>query len=179
MKKVHVELTGITPLLMNNPASMMDVTSKVKKTTVKEDYETQAERVAYKNSKGELYIPATAIKGCLVNAAAYKKLGKHAARPFIAGSVFIQEDEVLLGRKKYDLDIRTVVIQRNRVVKARPKISDWKVKFIINYDDTMIADGEIIKLILEDGGKRIGILDFRPAKLGSFGMFEVTQWKEE
>jgi hypothetical protein len=40
-------------------------------------------------------------------------------------------------------------------------------------------DSNEIKSILEEAGSRIGILDFRPDKLGSFGMFEVTKWEEK
>jgi len=84
-----------------------------------------------------------------------------------------------LGTKKYTLDIRTVVIQRARVVKARPKIENWKINFEITYNENLIGDAEIIKQILEEGGQRIGLLDFRPQKMGSFGMFEITKWEEQ
>ncbi len=91
----------------------------------------------------------------------------------------ISPQEIGLGTKKYDIDLRTVVIQKARVVKARPTLKNWKVKFTLTYDDTLIAGSDMIKPILEEAGKRVGILDFRPAKLGNFGMFEVTQWKEK
>lgn len=180
MKKIQVEIKGLSPLLMNSPKGMLEEKEKMKKTTMNYNHEVEAERVAYRDKKGQLFIPSAAIKGCLVNAAAYKKFGKHTARPIIAGGVFITPNEVLLGTKDYEIDVRTVVIQRARVVKARPVINEWKVSFILNYDETMIPDSEsMIKPILEDAGKRVGLLDFRPQKLGNFGTFEVTKWKEE
>lgn len=181
MKKVKVELKGVTPLLMNNPQSMIDkAQGEMKQITAKYDLEQDAKKLAYKTKSGELYIPATAIKGCLIGGASYRKFGKHTAKPILSAGVFIVPDQVLLGTKKYELDIRTVVIQRQRVVKARPTIKDWKVSFELNYDETLINDGEsMIKPILEDAGKRVGLLDFRPQKLGSFGTFEVTKWQEE
>jgi len=178
MKKIKVELTGMTPLLMNSPKGMLESDKEITQRTKKYDPEIEAEKVAYRTNKKELYVPAEAIKGCLVNASAYKKFGKYSARPIIAGGVFINPEQILLGIKKYEIDLRTVVIQRARVVKARPKIKNWKIQFDLMYDDTLISSGDLIKPILEEGGRRVGILDFRPQKLGSFGMFEVSKWEE-
>lgn len=180
MKTVKVEITGTSPLLMNSPKGMLeDVGSKVKSKTEKRDSSKEAEKVAYRTKKGELYVPAEAIKGCLVGAASYKKIGKYAARPMIAGGVFIQPHEIILGVKDYEVDLRTVVIQRQRVVKARPRIDSWKLSFELQYNEKLIGNSEIVKSILEEAGERVGLLDFRPQKLGSFGMFKVTKWQEK
>ena len=165
---------------MNSPASMINENSqKLKMKTEGYNSEKEAERVAYKKKNGELYIPATAIKGALINASSFKKIGKYAAKSIIAGGVFILESEIGLGTKKYNIDRRTVVIQRARVVKSRPMIENWKVNFELSYNEKVIGDPEIIKSILIDAGTRIGLLDFRPQKTGSFGMFEVTKWEEQ
>lgn len=179
MKKVKVEITGISPLLMNNPISMLNEANGLSSKTTKRDIKKDAEILAYKTDKGELYIPSEAIKGCLVNAGAYKKFGKFAAKPFIAGGVVISPSKIGLGTKEYTLDVRTVVIQRARVPKARPMVEHWKATFELSYDETLIADDTLLRPILEEGGKRIGILDFRPQKLGNFGMFEVTKWQKQ
>lgn len=180
MKKVKVEIVGLTPLLMNNPKSMLDDAKSITSQTEKRDLTTEAEKLAYRIKDGTLYIPAEAIKGSIVNAASYKKFGKYSAKPIVAGSVFIQPTEVSLGTKKYDLDVRTVVIQRkSRVVKARPTLKEWKAEFELTYNNEFISNGEsLIKPILEEAGQRVGLLDFRPAKLGSFGMFKVSKWQE-
>jgi len=180
MKKVEVEITGTTPLLMNSAKSMIeDMTKTSRRTTEKVKPEVEAEKVAYRKKDGELYVPAEAVKGCLVGASSYKKFGKYSAKPIISGGVIITPTEIGLGTDKYDIDLRTVVIQRSRVVKARPKIDNWKITFILQYDETLISDSKIIKPILEEAGKRVGLLDFRPQRLGSFGMFEVTKWNEK
>ncbi len=181
MKKVNVELTGITPLLMNSPKSMIEdnVEKQLQTKTKNYDLDAEAKKLAYTTKNGELYVPSQAIKGALINASSFKKIGKYAAKSIIAGGVFITKQEIGLGTKKYDLDIRTVVIQRARIVKARPKIEKWKLNFEIQYNENMIGNSEIIKSILIEAGQRIGILDFRPQKTGSFGMFEVTKWEEQ
>jgi hypothetical protein len=182
-KKVIVEITGKTPILMNNPRSMMfeeEAKGSVVSTTRKRDPVAEAETRAYRMKDGNLYIPAEALKGCLVNAASYKKFGKYSAKPIIAGCVQILPQQISLKTKDYDIDERTVVIRgRGRVIRARPMVDKWKLTFELEYDAGFIQSSNLIREILEEGGQRIGIMDFRPAKLGSFGMFRVTKWDEK
>ena len=178
MKTIKVTIEGVTPLLMNSPKSMLDEAMGVTSKTTKRDIKVDCDKLAYKMKDGTLYIPSEAIKGCLIGASSYKKFGRFTAKPIVAGGVIISPQEVSLKTKKYEMDIRTVVIQRARVVKARPKLEKWKVDFIINYDEELIPDANLIKPILEDAGKRVGLLDFRPAKNGSFGIFKITNWEE-
>lgn len=178
MKKIKVEIEGISPLMMTNPKSML-TKKEVTGTTEKYDINEQAENYLYK-SDGKLYIPCESIKGCIIDASSYKKIGKYSAKPIIAGAINITPAQIILNTNKYEIDYRTVVLQRrNRIPCARPVIKDWKVSFDLNYNEKLISNPTIIKSILEEGGERVGILAFRPAKLGSFGMFKVTKWKEE
>jgi len=179
MKTINVELTGVTPILMNSPKAMLDIAEGVVTKTAKRNIKKEAEKLAYRMKSKELYIPAEAVKGAIINASAYKKFGKYSARPIIAGGLNISPNEIGLGIKKYDLDIRTVVIQRARIVKIRPKIENWKIKFKINFDETLISNADLIRPILEEAGKRVGLLDFRPAKNGSFGTFVISKWEVE
>jgi hypothetical protein len=182
-RTVMVEITGKTPILMNNPRSMMfeeEAKGSVVSTTRKRDPVAEAETRAYRMKDQTLYIPAEALKGCLVNAASYKKFGKYSAKPIIAGTVQILPQQISLKTKDYEIDERTVVIRgRGRVIRARPMVSKWKLNFELEYDAGFISSGNLIREILEEGGQRIGIMDFRPAKLGSFGMFKVTKWDEK
>jgi hypothetical protein len=184
-KIVHVELTSIpgSGILMNNPRSMFDdeeAKAQVVSTTRKRDPVKEAEGRAYRMKDGTLYVPAEAVKGCLVNSAAYKKLGKYSAKPIIAGCVQILPQQISLKTKNYDIDERTVVIRgRGRVIRARPTLDKWKLSFDLVYDTAFIQGSHLIRAMLEEGGQRVGIMDFRPAKLGSFGMFTVTKWEEK
>lgn len=181
-KVVKVEITGKTPLLMNNPRSMMfeeEAKKDIVSTTKKRNPTAEAEGRAYRMKDGTLYVPAEAIKGCLVNAASYKKFDKFSAKPIIAGCVQILPQQISLKTKNYEIDERTVVIRmRGRVIRARPMVTNWKLTFDLEYDAGFISSSNLIRGILEEGGRRIGIMDFRPAKLGNFGMFTVTKWQE-
>ena len=188
MKTIVCGLAGVTPLLMNSPKSMLSQGDElVKKTTTERNREEEAEKLAYRTSKGTLYVPATAIKGCIINASSYKKVGKYSLKPLIAGGVRITPDEVEVKEKKggkvlkdYDIDLRTVVIQRQgRVLKARPKIVNWYIEFEIKYNDNLIGDDRIIKQTLTEGGERVGLLDFSPRNKGDFGTFEIVKWEKK
>lgn len=184
MKKIEVELEGETPLLMHSAENMEE--QGMKKNPAKQyDPKEQAEKVAYKNKKGELYVPARCMKACLINAASWYKFGKKSAKPIIAGCTRIEPTEVTLTDlkdkilKKYEIDRRPVVIQRARIIRARPRMDEWKLKFNIIYNEKMIVDVNIIREILEEAGQRIGLLDNRPAKYGENGCFKVTKFLPE
>ena len=177
MKEIDVEIKGVTPLLMNSPKAMLEPQEALKIKTKKRNREEEAEKVVYRDKDGVLYVPSTAIKGTIIQASAYKKAGKFALRPIISGGMRIKEEEITLNTKDYEIDLRTGVIQRARIVIARPKIKDWKLNFTIIYDEDLISDPNIIKTVLGEAGKRVGILAFRPQKNGEFGTFEITKFE--
>jgi len=162
---------------MHSAHSMQAQTAKrnpAKQYNAKED----AENAAYRMKDGTLFVPARAIKGCMVNASSWTKFGKLSAKPIIAGSTHIEPSEVSLGTKDYEIDLRPVVVQRARIIRARPRLDSWKLKFQIIYNDDVIQQTEILKNILEEAGQRIGLLDNRPQKYGDNGTFKVTSFKE-
>ena len=177
MKEVNVQIKGITPLLMNSPKGMLEPEEPLKIKTAKRDRVKEAEKVVYRDKHGVLFVPSTAIKGTIIQASAYKKAGKYALRPIISGGMRIKEQEITLNETKYEIDLRTGVIQRARIVIARPRLDKWKLNFTIIYDEDLIPDPIIIKTVLIEAGKRVGILAFRPQKNGEFGMFEVTKFE--
>ena len=183
MRKVNVEIEGTTPLLMNNPQSMIDEQLGERKETTgqktksRKQKEKDADVLAYKKKNGELYIPAEAIKGCLLNGASWKKFGKYSAKQVMASAVRIHPEQVGIGKKSYTYDVRTVVIQRNRVVKLRPRIEKWKASFELWWDENLISSPDLVKPILVEAGQRVGLLDFRPQKTGPFGCFEVIKFE--
>lgn len=180
MKKIKVKIKGTSPLLMDSPQSMLEEKQGIKSATKKKNPIDDIDKLAYKMKDGTLYIPAEAIKGSIIGASSYKKFDKYSAKPIISGCVRISPSQISLNQKEYDIDIRTAVNrQMGRIIVARPMINEWEVEFGLEYDDNLIGNHLLIKEILEDAGKRVGLLAFRPQKNGSFGMFEVIQWKEK
>jgi len=181
MKTINVEIKGTSPLLMNkyNIEAELD-RQKGRRTTKKYVAEEEAEKGAYWMShtkKKELMIPAIVLYASLLNASSFYRIAKRSAKSILAGSIKIEPMEIGLGTDKYQLDIRPVVIQRNKVLKGRARLDEWKASFKIIYDERLIADPTIIKDVLTDAGMRIGICDFRPSKGGPYGCFEVLKFE--
>jgi hypothetical protein len=53
---------------------------------------------------------------------------------------------------------------------------DWKLTFTAELDTTILSE-KLLRAIIDDAGKRVGLGDFRPATKGPFGRFVVTNWK--
>ncbi len=182
MKKIQVELEGETPIMMHSAHNMGKSTPK-KNPTKEYDDEEEAEKVAYRTKKGELYLPSRCMKACFVNGASWYKFGNRGAKSIVAGCTKIEPYEILFLDDKnkivkdYEIDLRPVVIQRARIMRARPKLDYWKVKFTIVYNDEIIKDTDILKKILAESGQRIGLLDNRPQKTGENGTFKVNKFK--
>jgi len=182
MKEIKVTLVGVTPLLMHSAKMMLEDKDKVVRSKVKGkavDYNAQAEKYTYRSKNKDLYVPANAIKGAMVNASAGKKSGKFFMKPIIAGSVYIRPFEVSLGTKVIEeVDIRTVVnknMRSARIIVARPRFNNWKIDFTIVYDSVRVGTG-VIKEILEEAGWRIGLLSFSPRNYGEFGQFKIEKF---
>lgn len=180
MREIDVEIEGLAPLMMHSPKGMFVQEGSTRSTMKKVDPKEEAEMGSYRNKEGYLYIPVEAVRGCLLNGASFKKVGKYSAKSILAGNVRIEPMEILLGTKNYEIDIRTVVLsqgkKRNRIIRARPRLDEWKAKFKIIYNENFIGDPSIIKACLEDAGGRVGLLEYRPQTGGNYGIFKVTKF---
>jgi len=184
MRNIEVEIKG-NVLLMHSPKSMLDVKPTTSKKNKVYDHKEEAEKSAYRSKDGNLFIPSQAIFSTILNGSAFKKIGRFSVKSYLAGNMRIEPaSEIPLLNKKgkpikdYEIDLRTVVIQRkSRIVRARPMVSDWTAKFTIVYNEQFITNDEIIKECLKDAGTRVGLLEYRPQLSGSYGTFEITKWE--
>lgn len=172
-KSVKVKLKGISPLLMHS-FPMVPLEAAEKRTP-----EEQAEHAAYRDpDTGELYIPGTNIQRALIGAATYSKgKGRASLQKQTAASVFVSPERILLGVKKFVVDSRPVVVPatKGRVIRHRPRLDSWEVSFELSWDAALLKESEVRKIV-DDMGARVGLLDFRPEKKGSFGRCIVTKW---
>lgn len=179
MKKIEVELEGTSPLLMHNIQGA-DLQGGSKRKLATYDDKVEAEKSAYRMTSGNgdktLCVPCRCLYGCILKSASYFKVKNRSVKPVIAGALRIEPEEVSLGTDKYEIDIQSVVIQGARILRARPKLRDWKLKFNIIYNEDYITDPKMIKEILDDAGVKVGLLDFRPATGGMFGTFIVSRF---
>jgi len=182
MKKFEVEIEGITPLLMNKPSQ--DIIEKSK--DVKRETET-SEQIAFHKLyeiEGKIYTPATHLQGSLIEAGKFKKkLGRGTSKANYSKTcgyaVEIEPFEIIHEIQDWEVfSIQAVnPTTRGRNILHRPMFKNWKLKFFVNFDEEEI-EPEVIKEIFDIAGRKVGIGDWRPAKKGRFGKFQIIKWKE-
>lgn len=167
---VNVKIKGTKPLLMNAPNNIGKSSAKTKVNYIPED---EAESVTYRDDEGKLCVPALALLAMMKKASGSFKApgkGRKTLRDFVYSGLMIKGGELLpLDQQEYIIDARPVVIGKARVMKWRPKIKDWSMSFQIEIIDDVIWNPSMVKSIMEESGKFIGLLDFRPL----FGTFEI------
>lgn len=170
----EVELESLAPLKMDKWLNEPQPKSL-------EGYKKQAELKVYLNEKGEISIPANAIKASMRLASS--EIGKikesKKNRQTVSSSLFFDKDMYSIGKKKPDMIVEDVVTRGvgdkvTRVKTFRPLIKQWKVKVKITSWNTEKATGDFIQESLILAGARFGILSHRP----EFGRFKVKSFKQ-
>ena len=180
--KVKVKIKGRTPLLMNrlNIEDLMDtgMRRRAKRWDPKEDAEKSA-YIDVIDGKRQLYVPSEAVYGMIINTAKQYRVKKMSLSSMLAGSIHIEPEKIPLGTDKYEVDIRPVVIQKNRVPKARARLNNWELTFYIVYYNPAIPKDILptLREVLQDGGYRMGLLDYRPQHKGWFGTFTIEEFE--
>jgi hypothetical protein len=185
--QIKVTIQGVTPLLMNrfHEENEVKVQSGVTSVSIsgKGTPREQAEKKAYKDTEGNLYIPGPNIFSCIIQAGTFHKAGKQKITTLksslIPAGVSILDIVCPLGTKEYEVDSRSVVIPSTggRIMAHRPRLDEWGTTFSLDVDTDMF-DMKTIRLLVDDAGKKVGLGDFRPARKGPFGKFVVTGWEE-
>jgi len=172
-------VTGLSPLLQNNPANFIGVDQGSGITTGRKKYDDKEEAQLRLYIDGDtFYHPANAFTKAALRAVAGKKFGKMFATTMIKGAVFITEPGVTIldgkGKpaRKYEIDRQPVVVNKARVLRCRPKWMPWKMRLALEVDMALLSAEQVVEA-LSLAGRIIGIGDFRPEKSGAFGRFSV------
>ena len=185
--RVKVEIAGVTGLLMNRFGEDAEAAvGSGTRPTFSGDKGTprdQASKKAYADQDGQLYIPGANIFASIINAGIFHKVGKKqltTAKTSLIPAGCIVEDLICpLGTDKWEVDSRSVVnpSTSGRMMCHRPRLDQWSLSFTLNIDTT-VFDPKLIRAVVDDAGKKIGLGDFRPQRKGPFGRFVVTKWQE-
>ena len=137
---------------------------------------------------GVVFIPPTAIKNCLAEAAKFLSVqipGKGKAtytKHFEAGVMVV--DEIPLGYLAADAVGERLFVPSSgrrgdgkRVQRIFPMIPKWKADVTIHVLDETITCG-VLEQHLREAGTLIGIGRFRPRNNGYYGRFTVTSLTE-
>jgi hypothetical protein len=190
--RVEITIQGLVPLLMNrfteaaeiSVSSGMSVTFRGDKGTPRE----QATPKAYQQPSGHLYIPGTNIFACLVAAGGFVKSGRNKlttqktslvpAGIAIEGLVCPLLSHAGDPLTEFEVDSRSVVIPSTggRIMCHRPRIDEWRCPFALEIDTTMF-DARIIRHLVDEAGRKIGLGDYRPQRKGPFGRFAIVRWE--
>ena len=176
MKKYHVKIRGLRPLLHHRYPEPEEKTAKGRRSTVFNP-EQEAKKCLYISANnGKIYQPAEHIEGAMIKGATQIQFkGKKTFKDIVAQNLIVQPREILLPQK-YRIDVTTGVIPatRGRVPIARPAWDEWELEFDVidtsSYED---INTEILRNIMEEAGK-VGIGTFRL----KYGKFEVVDVKE-
>jgi hypothetical protein len=175
METYKVRIVGVKPLLMHNPAGMIGDKPRLRRGEHL-DPKTEAEMALYKDENGNIALPSVNVKACIREAGRnYRVSGRRTTfAAMIRAAIDIRPyPYITLLHKGWKVDVRSVVVQRNRILRARPLFDDWSLDFdIVNKDPTVIHK-DTLKRILEDAGKYYGLGDFRP----EFGLFKVEKFE--
>lgn len=181
MKHLEFILNGTFALLMHNPAQMGTVGEKGlgrKRIPKRED---EAAAGLYKMANGDFYVPAIAVRNAMLTGSKGSTIGKRAAMPIVAAAVILDEEEFALTDeadkpiRRYGIDTRRAVVQKQGIMRSRPRIDlPWRVHGRFLFDDNVVDSARPVEDALRNAGLTVGLLDYRPEKKGWFGRFEVV-----
>lgn len=180
MKKYEVEIKGVTPLLMNRPEEYGFDEQWIEK-KASNDWEKEAYKKLYMDANETLYQPSEHIVRTLIDAGKKIKMkgaGKATYSKIFGSMVQIEPDTIPHLNQDWSIHKSLVVIPstRGRVMRYRPQIKDWALKFDVLFEDEIKP--ETIKEAFEIAGRYSGLGDWRPEKKGRFGKFQVVSFKE-
>jgi hypothetical protein len=169
-----VKIVGTKPLLMHAPTGLGDKPKLRRGEHL--DPKVEAESYLYKDSDGNIVIPSVNIKACIREAGRnYRVSGRRTtfASMIRAGLDIRPFPYIPLIHNGWQVDIKPVVVQRSRILRARPRFDEWALEFqILNHDPTIIH-ADILKKILIDAGRYYGLGDYRP----EYGTFKVEKFE--
>jgi hypothetical protein len=174
MEIYAVKIVGSKPLLIHAPTGLGDK-PKLRRGEHLEP-KVEAESYLYKDTEGRICVPSVNIKACIREAGRnYKVSGRRITFGAVirAGLDIKPFPYVPLIHNDWKVDVRPVVVQRNRILRARPIFDQWALEFQIINNDPTVIHADMLKKILEDAGKYYGLGDFRP----DFGLFIVEKFE--
>jgi hypothetical protein len=176
IQTVCYEVTGISSLLQNNPASMARGGEGLGMKKIPSPQDEAAAKV-YRNENGQIFIPAISFRSSLLGACTGRRIGKVSAASKVSAGVFNAETQCPLYHPKtgkpiteYRLHSVRCVVQKNGVTRTRPEIPEWACKVALEIDTDFVSPDLVLEL-LSSAGRICGVGDWRPQKRGPHGRY--------
>lgn len=188
--RIEIEITGTTALICNrfHDEAAEAASNGGRASAVAGDRGTpreQAQKKLYVGKDGEtLIIPQPNLLRAIVDGGQFHKAGRSKITTQRSSLLYacldIEGAELsLVHREPWRVDTRAVRIPSTggRILAHRPMFDDWALTFTAVLDADVMG-AKLLRSIIDDAGKKIGLGDFRPATKGPFGKFVVTKWRE-
>src|SRR6516225_8652833 len=184
MQVVKMLITGVSGILMHNPVAMKRGGEELQRGGKKIPPPLDEARASlYALPSGQLYIKTDCFREAALIASSDirdpTRKGRTTMTRRFAASVFLSSEHCPLYRpggtpitnadEDWEIDTRRAVVQRNGILRSRPKITDWSCIVEFEYDDTI--EPNLILATMMQAGKYPGVLDYRVGKKGPFGRF--------
>jgi len=183
IEKYLVRIKGTKPLLVNR-ITEEDLKPACRKRSSTPDPKSEAKKRLYLNQKEEPCIPAKNIKAMIRDAGSQFKLPQRLStyKSMIKAGIDIEPELIpiidpnngKIAEWKIDIQIGRLPGKSSRILIIRPRFDNWQLEFKIINKDSEIIKEEILKKILEEGGKWYGLGSYRP----EFGRFEIIEFKK-
>ena len=196
MKLVQMVITGISGILMHNPAAMRGGDEVLQRGGKKVPPPLDEARAGlYVTPNGQLYIKPDAFRESGLIASSDirdpTRKGRATMTKRFGASVFLSNEHCPLYRAdgnhspimskpepkdmhdrsaEWIIDRRRVVVQNQGILRARPLIENWSCPLEYEYDEDTI-DENLILAVTQQSGKFPGVLDYRVGMKGPFGRF--------
>ncbi len=152
----------------------------------------EAEGFAYRLPSGQLYVPGPGMFRAIVDAGRFHKNGRNkltTGKFSLVPSALWMAPEFAVAIPLHDADgkpIKDFEIDSRRIVTTtggaqichRPIIHRWCASFALDVDEDFF-DEKLVRLLVDDAGKKIGVGSYRPERKGPYGRFVVKEWMVE
>jgi hypothetical protein len=187
---ITTTIRGTTPLLLNafSDEAALQATNGARgsyggdKGTPRDQAAT---KLYYGMDGATLVVPGPNVMRCFVDGGVYHKIGKKQVTTkessLLYGCSTMETLEApIIHAEDWQVDIRPIVnpSTKGRRLAYRPRFDDWELTVQLELDTTIMGVN-LLRAIIDDAGKRVGLGDFRPAKKGPFGKFVVVHWHQE
>lgn len=176
--RVAVELRGDCDLLFHrwNCEAVAGKAAAAKGS--KEKKSDNIESYVYRDDKDNICLPGEYLRGAIIHAAKYQqdpRSPRKSAMDIVKAGLICLTPLATLGTKKWDYEhAARVQVQRNGITRIRPAFSaGWKASFFFQINLPEYLRPEFINLLVVDGGRLVGVGDFRP----TYGRFSVTKFE--
>lgn len=191
--RIGVTLTGASPLLMNamSEEQLLAIWGREKpaKSAARPLPRDYAATKVHTLPDGRPYVPASALYSCFINAGQYIRLdGKRQIstekKTMLPGMLQVEENDLPLcvpgtfEQAGWEVSIMkgTNPNGGEAVCIIRPRFDAWEVRCTLQVDQAQMPVDMAHDLIVI-AGSRIGLLDYRPQRKGTYGTFRATRWE--